>query len=210
MKPILWSEVSFDAIADALADYGFVIIDGFLNADEIHQLREAIFLHQEEDNFKKAGIGNTHLLQVDKDIRGDYIKWIEPEDALPISQHFLNRIEDIRQQLNRSLFLSLKDFECHYAIYPPGTFYEAHLDQFKSGESRKISIACYLNQDWTPEQGGELGIHLEDGILKVEPLAGRIALFRSDTILHEVMRSHAQRFSITGWLRDQPLDLPYL
>lgn len=188
----------------------YVILDDFLSPTEVENLLNAINTHQQEENFKKAGIGTAHLFQVAKEVRGDFIKWIEPTDALPASLAFLERIEALRLQLNRLLFLSLRDFEAHYAIYPKGTFYEAHVDQFKTTLTRKLSIACYLNKNWQQGDGGELGIHENGKLVKIAPLAGRLALFRSDTVLHEVLLTEKPRYSITGWLLDKPIDLPFL
>lgn len=210
MKALQWQGVSLENIADALAANHYVVLDDFLSKVEVEALLGAIQVHQEEENFRKAGIGNAHLFQVKKEVRGDFIKWIEPSDALPASLDFLARVEDLRIQFNRLLFLSLRDFEAHYAIYPKGTFYEAHLDQFQTSLARKISIACYLNTNWKEGDGGELAIHQEDSIQKFAPLAGRLALFRSDTVLHEVLRTEVPRYSITGWLLDQPVGLPFL
>lgn len=193
-----------------MAEDEYVILDEFLSSKEVEALLAAIKTHQEEENFKKAGIGTAHWFQVKKEVRGDFIKWIETKGALPASLAFLQRIEALRVQLNQLLFLSLRDFEAHYAIYPKGTFYEAHVDQFKTTLTRKLSIACYLNQSWQQGDGGELAIHKNRKILKVAPLAGRLALFRSDTVLHEVVRTEKSRYSITGWLLDQPIGLPYL
>ncbi len=198
---------SMDRIADDLAQKEFCIIDHFLNASEIEALHKALAFHRAEDNFKKAGIGNAHLFQVDREIRGDYIKWISREKAQPAAIHFLERIETLMESLNQTLFLSLKDYECHFAIYPPGTFYEKHLDQFRSTNNRKISFAFYLNKNWKKGDGGELRLHQEE-ILDIEPLMGRLVLFRSDTVEHEVLVTSKDRYSITGWMRDRPIDLP--
>ena len=206
--PIPWSGSATDSIADALAEKGFAIIDYFLDREQIDALHKAIAFHREEDNFKKAGIGNAHLFQVDKEVRGDYIKWISKVDAQPPTLFFLARIEELMQALSRSLFLSLKDYECHFAIYPPGTYYEKHLDQFKSTSNRKISFAFYLNREWEAGDGGELRLHLNE-ILDIEPIAGRLALFRSDTVEHEVLETNKDRYSITGWMRDQPTNIPF-
>ncbi len=195
-----------ERVADALANQGFAVIDHFTRPAEVQALHKAIAHHREEDSFRKAGIGNAHLFQVDKEVRGDYIKWISPKEALPATLNFLQRIEELMDGLSKALFLSLKDYECHFAIYPPGTFYEKHLDQFKSTNNRKISFALYLNQSWRPGDGGELRLHLDE-IVDVEPLAGRLALFRSDTVEHEVLTTNSNRYSITGWMRDRPLGL---
>lgn len=210
MRTFAWPTMPLEAVADALAEDEYVILDAFLSPTEVDNLLKTIAVHQEEENFRKAGIGTAHLFQVKKDVRGDFIKWIEPKNALSASLAFLQRIEDLRIQLNRLLFLSLRDFEAHYAIYPKGTFYEPHVDQFKITITRKLSIACYLNQNWQAGDGGELAIHKNGKTISVAPLAGRLALFRSDTVLHEVLTTQVPRYSITGWLLDQPIGLPYL
>ncbi|MDZ7848107.1 MAG: 2OG-Fe(II) oxygenase [Owenweeksia sp.] len=209
MKATKLSGITYEEMADHLADEEFVILDEYLSPAEVEELVHAFAKHRQEDNFHRAGIGNAHHFQVDKQIRGDYIKWINPEEALPVAKEFLDRIEELMQSLSRYLFLSLRDFECHYAIYPPGTFYEKHLDQFKSTNNRKISFACYLNRRWKRGDGGELRLYLGDETLDVEPLAGRLALFRSDTVPHEVLSTNKDRYSITGWMCDRPVDLPF-
>ncbi len=202
--------MNLEELADGLALNGYSIVENFLPPEEINQLLRVIEMHREEDRFRKAGIGNAYLFKVDKGVRGDYIKWIDPEDAAPAALDFLKSIGRLMDGLNRLLFLSLKDFECHYAIYPPGTFYEKHLDQFKSTNNRKISFAFYLNKNWGPKDGGELRLYRENGPIDIAPVAGRLALFRSDTVEHEVLITHKERCSITGWLRDRPVDLPFL
>lgn len=192
-----------------MAEKEYVVIDDFAAPDLVKGLLGAISFHREEDNFKKAGIGNAHLFHVDREVRGDYIKWIFPEEAQPATLLFIEQIEELMASLNRLLFLSLKDFECHFAIYPPGTFYEKHLDQFKSTNNRKISFAFYLNKNWQPGDGGELRLFRDNQYLDVEPLAGRLALFRSDTVEHEVLVTNKDRYSITGWMRDRPNNIPF-
>lgn len=209
MKEIKLTESQLEKIADSLAEQEFCVIDDFASPELIDELLEAIAFHQEEENFHKAGIGNAHLFTVDKEIRGDYVKWIYEEDARPATLVYLRGVENLMASLNRLLFLSLKDLECHYAIYPPGTFYEKHLDQFKSTNNRKISFAFYLNKNWQPGDGGELRLYREEGHVDVQPVAGRLAIFRSDTVEHEVLVTTKDRYSITGWMRDRPVDIPF-
>lgn len=201
----------YDIIADQLAEQDYCLVENFLSVKQVGNLRDAFAKHRKEDHFKKAGIGNMHLYQVAKEVRGDYIKWIEPENAHPAAAEFLELTAELMQNLNRLLYLSLKDFECHYAIYPPGTYYERHLDQFKLANNRKISLACYLNPDWKAGDGGELRIYDKNGdSIDIAPKAGHLAIFRSDTVEHEVLTTHTDRYSITGWMRDRPLDFPLL
>lgn len=209
LKDFLAMGELMERVADELAAHQYFVWDNFLLPQEVTELVEVVHLHRAEDQFRKAGIGNAHLFLVNKEVRGDYIKWIEPATALPASLRFLERMEELRKGLNRLLFLSLKDMESHFAVYPPGTFYEKHLDQFKSTNNRKISFALYLNPGWAELDGGELRLYGKNGHLDVEPVAGRLALFRSDTVEHEVLLTKKDRFSITGWMRDRPVDLPY-
>jgi len=207
---IIRPDNNWEVVADQLAEKEFSIIENFLAPEEVNQLLQVIELHQKEDNFNKAGVGNLHLHQVNRNIRGDYVKWISKETAYPASLHFMVKVELMMKELNRLLFLSLKDYECHFAVYPPGSFYEKHIDQFKSTNNRKISFACYLNKDWQKEDGGELRLYQrEKGFIDISPVAGSLALFRSDTVEHEVLTTQKNRLSITGWLRDRPIDLPF-
>ena len=65
---------------------------------------------------------------------------------------------------------------------------------------------CYLNnEDWQPEYGGELTIytHEKGAELPVDiyPLAGRMVIFESQVLEHEVKPVKHPRLSITGWLK---------
>ena len=44
---------------------------------------------------------------------------------------YLNRLNDLALFLNQSLYLSLQGHEVHMTVYPEGSFYKRHLDQFK-------------------------------------------------------------------------------
>lgn len=200
----------FESIADGLAGPGYAICDGFLSAGEVEAiLTQDEFVHAEEI-FQKAGIGKRQTQQINESIRGDFIQWIDRETAPAASQVYLNRLGELIKYLNQALYLSLKDYEVHMTVYPPGAFYKRHLDQFKSDDHRKLSAICYLNPDWKPEYGGQLRMFLEKGELDVLPLAGRLVCFRSDLIEHEVVPASKVRRSITGWILDQHVDLRHL
>ena len=54
-------------------------------------------------------------------------------------------MDSLREALNRGLFLGLEDFECHFALYPPGAFYRKHVDRFRDDDRRMVSAVIYLN-----------------------------------------------------------------
>ena len=73
----------------------------------------------------------------------------------------MDRLQSLGEYLNQSLFLSLKDYEIHFTIYPAGSYYKRHLDQFKKDDHRKLSVICYLNKEWEEQHGGQLRMHLQ-------------------------------------------------
>jgi SM-20-related protein len=116
---------------------------------------------------------------------------------------YLERIDQLRQHLNKSLFLSLLDFEIHLTVYPVGSYYKRHLDQFKKDDRRKLSVICYLNEGWKSEHGGQLRIYHQEGEKEYLPIAGRLICFRSDRLEHEVLPATRERLSLTGWMLDR-------
>lgn len=150
-----------------------------------------------------AQIGRTRNQHLAPTIRGDSIQWLEqnpdPESPSLAAQHWL---EELRHKLNRELFLGLRRFEAHWAVYPPGSGYDLHLDQHRGQSGRKITFIVYLNENWIKTDGGELELHLEHRREKILPIGGRLVLFRSELIPHQVHPAVRTRKSLTGWFRD--------
>lgn len=207
------SEEQLNTLADNLSEKGYGLIPNFLQPREYRALRSLIENKKEQGELKRAGIGSGQDYQLDRSVRGDLIYWISPEEAAAATQVYLDKLQELMRYINRSLFLSLKDAEIHHTVYPPGTFYQRHLDQFRHDDHRKLSIICYLNDDWQETDGGQLRLYLpEDGqekIIDVLPEGGLLACFRSDLIEHEVLPATRHRYSVTGWLLDQLADLPF-
>ncbi|MTI21342.1 2OG-Fe(II) oxygenase [Fulvivirga sp. RKSG066] len=197
-------------IANDLAEQGFAIEDNFLSPGEVDEILHVFDIHRENDRFKKAGIGKSDDFLVDKSIRGDYITWVDPKNAYPPVQRFLQKVEELKEYLNQTCFLGIQDYETHFTIYPEGSFYARHLDQFKNTGNRKISFICYLNQVWDHDNGGHLRLYLEDGPTDILPIAGRLACFVSSEIEHEVMVCNKSRYSLTGWMLNQKKELDFL
>lgn len=90
------------------------------------------------------------------------------------------------------------------ACYPgQATRYVRHLDAFKGGANRRLTVLYYLNTEWQNSHGGQLRIWGIDGksdnYKDIEPIADRLLIFQSRTIEHEVLPSQKKRFSITMW-----------
>jgi len=200
------NETQLDTIADALVERGYLIADNILPAKLLNSL--LIYfnqLHLEE--FKAAGIGRQANFQLQKDIRADKIHWIDA--STEITAEFLSWMDALRAGINRRLFMGLFDYESHFAHYPVGAFYKKHLDAFrdKNGQeksNRALSTVLYLNENWLPENGGELLIYAEDEsrcVERISPVFGRFVIFLSESFPHEVLPANRERKSIAGWFR---------
>jgi SM-20-related protein len=190
-------------LADQIAENGFAVIDDFLSNEEIDSILALQGFKNGLLQFKKAGIGKNQDKQINEAIRGDYIQWIDPNNAEPPLLTYLGKLKQVIAFVNQSLFLSLKDCEVHQTIYPIGSFYKRHLDQFKKDDHRKLSVICYLNKDWKEADGGQLRMFIGHESKDILPVAGRLVCFRSDLLEHEVLPATRERLSLTGWLIDR-------
>ena len=197
-------------VADGLAENGFAITDDFLSPQEVQSILQLDEFQNGLLPFKKAGIGKLQDKQINEAIRGDYIQWVDRASAQPSIQAYLTKLNELISFVNQNLFLSLKDYEVHMTIYPPGSYYKRHLDQFKKDDHRRLSVICYLNENWKEEEGGQLRIYLPEKHIDVLPVAGRLVCFRSDQLEHEVLPATRPRLSLTGWILDQHAELRHL
>lgn len=166
------------------------------------QLAANLVALRRADALHRAGIGREGDFRVRKDVRGDRIRWLSRSD--PVQARFLAQMEALRLVLNRRLFLGLFEFEAHYAHYPAGAFYRRHVDSFRGAANRMVSLVAYLNDDWGEDDGGELVLYDAAGrtrLATIAPQAGRVVLFLSEEIPHEVLPARRDRLSIAGWFR---------
>lgn len=181
---------------------GYSIADDFIRPDTCAGILSELQAEYTGGQFHKAGIGKKESHQVIHTLRGDFIKWLEPEEDRPHTRLYLEQLAELRLALNRRCYMGLQDAEVHMTQYPPHAGYHKHVDAFHMDENRRISVVLYLNFHWKPEYDGRLRIYPEagsDASVDVYPKAGRLAVFES-TLEHEVLPATQRRFSITGWL----------
>jgi len=193
-------------LINGIASQGYAILDHFLPPSIIHTLaHEAISLHTHGQT-RRAATGKSGGERPDN-IRGDFIHWLDDIHRSDTQQHYLQCMEDLRVELNRNLYLGLFDLEAHFAVYPPGAAYRRHLDQFNGDSKRQLSCVLYLNDNWQPEQGGQLRLYLDDTktpqFMDIQPEGGRLVVFLSGRFLHEVLPATRERISLTGWFRSR-------
>ncbi len=178
-------------------------MDDFLTPDELQRLTQAFETRLDAGLFKPAKVGVSPT-RVDS-IRGDETCWIAADSDHELAWLF-ERLDQLKVAMNETLLLGLWDLECHFARYPEGAGYERHIDRFASNDRRVLSMVIYLNAHWQPSDGGALRVHpsAENGLNSpkdIAPQGGRLVLFLSDSIAHEVMPAHRERRSLTGWFR---------
>jgi len=201
---------SCEAIAGGLAERGFAVIEQFLSSQAVAELRAVLIDSYRRGAFHKAAVGTGSSLRIDAATRGDFVLWLDPDIPHAPLQKFFATLEALRSYLNHTCFLSLRSYEVHFALYPPGTGYKRHLDQTRGSSRRRVTFILYLNDDWLPEHGGQLRMYLreDDGqetAHDITPFGGTFVVFRSDLIEHEVLPATRERFSLTGWFLDQIL-----
>ncbi|ROH86186.1 2OG-Fe(II) oxygenase [Pseudomethylobacillus aquaticus] len=190
------------SIISALETNGYSIYDDFLPDSVIRQLAQEARDMAAAGTLKPARVGLQ--AQSQRDIRGDLTHWLEDRGDSPAQQHYTHVMNELCGALNRSCFLGLHTLETHFAVYPPGTAYGRHLDQFRDSQQRIISSILYLNDDWSASDGGQLRLYLEQPErphLDVVPHGNRLVLFESARFWHEVLPASRERISLTGWFR---------
>ena len=128
---------------------------------------------------------------------------------------------DIRETLQDELQIELSEsMELQYLHYPGDTtssgsgFYKRHLDHTAEDNGkeliRRISLLLYLNTgEWSEKDGGILRAYVKQSAKgdkgvstqqqDVIPDGGRLVLFDSATVEHEVLPTNKERWAIVGW-----------
>lgn len=194
---------------DQLAEEDYVVLDDFIDQELFERIHLFFEERLQENDLKLAGVGALGDYTINKMVRGDFVFWLDRFRDQALAQ-FYEQVDELVVQLKQYCFLPISDFEFHLAHYPAGSFYEKHFDQFKGRGNRMISFVLYLNTDWQPGDGGELIIYKEDANITVDPIARRLVLFKSDAVPHEVAVTNKSRYSLTGWLLNNPVGLGFL
>jgi SM-20-related protein len=198
----------FSRLIDDLAEHGWAIQHDALPVRLTQALAAECRARHASGALLPAGVGRAARQAVHASVRGDQIEWVDAGQSSACA-HYADLFEQLRLALNQALYLGLEDFEGHFALYVPGTFYQKHIDRFRDDDRRSVSAVLYLNPDWQPEQGGALRLYWRDGReLDVYPQAGTLLLFMSADWPHAVLPATRERLSLTGWFRrrgDSPL-----
>ena len=191
----------FQGIAEQLGKTGLCVWPAFLSPALLVAVRSDLQGIQENHEFHRAGTGKGSSKSGGDGVRRDETFWLERAASNPVQSQLWGLLDQLKQALNRTLFLGITDFEGHYAAYPAGGFYKRHLDTFRQDDARIVSFVLYLNEAWIPAQGGQLRVYSADEFTDVQPDGGTLACFLSRESEHEVLPCYATRLSFTGWFK---------
>ena len=184
---------------DELISKGRVEIQRFLSPSLTGHLLNRVMSFDQGGALRPAGIRSAG--EIVKSVRGDNIRWIEDWGPEPMKETKAVLME-LGKALRSELRAPLKSFEAHFSRYGNGAFYKKHLDQHLGQKRRLITFVLYLNHC----DGGELVIYKREKRgqidVHIRPEAGKLVLFLSGEIFHEVLPSRSDRFGLTGWYRD--------
>ena len=183
---------------EQLETHGWGTCEEALPADLLEELSRDCQKSWQSGAFHDAHIGRGSEKSRVTEIRGDSICWLE-------DHRFMTWAAELRKALNERYFLGLRREEFHFARYPAGKGYQKHMDQHRDQTDRRVSLVLYLNPDWSEKDGGQLRLFSADDanleVATITPQWGRLVLFRSDMIPHEVLPCFPIRWSLTGWFR---------
>jgi SM-20-related protein len=186
-----------------LADRGWAVEPDFLAESDVLAWSEEAMASYRNGEFRRAGVGRGEGREVRSEVREDYVRWLDPPGETSSERRYFELMENLRQTLNRELFLGLFELEAHLALYPPGARYRCHLDRFQDEANRVVSVSLYLNPGWREKDEGALRFYLEkpesEPFEDILPVGGTLVCFLSDRFHHEVLPARRTRLAATGW-----------
>jgi len=192
------------SMVEGLAARGWASLDGFLPPEPARAMAAESVVAWEQGDFRRGRVGRGVERVLREDLRRDHVLWLD--EPGPAARAYLDRLEELRVAINRRLWLGLFEFEGHFAVYPPGAFYKAHLDRHQGTADRVVTAILYLNEDWRSGDGGRLRLWTDPGRREgpevwIEPRLGTLVVFLAGEHWHEVELARRTRMSVTGWFR---------
>lgn len=189
-----------DADVEALGEGRALVVDGALDGTASAAVWRAAVAAVARGEVASAGVGRAAGYRVDTAIRSDLMCWLGDEDIAGPFAPAARLFDAVMAEANAQVWLGLRRWTAQLALYPgAGTRYQRHLDAFVRHPGRLLTAILYLNPAWTPADGGALAVFEPSGERFVEPLLGRLVVFLSDRVEHEVRPVHAPRLALTAW-----------
>lgn len=188
--------MDLDSVAlDRLGDGFAVVSDDVLPAETVDDWLARVVARDRAGGLDPAGLGRERN-QVPS-LRSDHTAFVDPGDEgweAPVAW-----FAALGRSLSEQLRLALPAFSLQIAGFPPGARYVRHVDTIRGDPARRLTATLYLDRSWDPEDEGQLRVIEPDGERDVLPIGGRLVLFRSDVVEHEVLPTRRIRYALTAW-----------
>ena len=149
--------------------------------------------------------------------RTDVATWLtvgqRPASDSKFSERLLPRFDALAADLCLLMDGIHGRLELQLACFPEARHarYRRHTDANAVGgpasDERKVTCILYCNPTWSKASAGCLRLTRPDhdkggagGTIDIEPIGGRLLVFMSGAIAHEVLPTEADRFAVTAWL----------
>ena len=194
-------------ISRHLSTYGYYTTTSLLPQESIFTLRKQAISLRKQGRYVPSfseKLEGSKIKRFDK--KGVYA--CEPDGgdyytAPDLISYIATLLQTLPSGLNEQLMtkefdLSNAAFNAKLAVTMNGARYPCHIDNPVGNceDVRKLTAILYLNPDWIEGDGGEIRLFLKDENVTVKkmdlsPIGGRLLLFWSDEIPHEVLPTSA-------------------
>mmetsp|Transcript_8490 Transcript_8490/g.27047 ORF Transcript_8490/g.27047 Transcript_8490/m.27047 type:complete len:440 (-) Transcript_8490:48-1367(-) len=224
----VWAEEAVAKLpggADRLVRDGFVVLDGALDARTVTEAAaEVAQMHESGELTESTDVCNRGAKAVFLNF-GARVERAYHLGAVPGLAALAERIAglpDALAQQDRSGVLSTMRLDASVMVsaYEAGVSYRRHMDSYGGDDNhRMLTVLAYLNDySWDEESAGALRLYKDlapegkvvsaeeadagglGDFLDVLPLAGRVVLFLSRRVWHEVRPAERNRYAMTLWV----------
>ncbi|KAI8060295.1 hypothetical protein BC940DRAFT_312245 [Gongronella butleri] len=198
---------------------GWTQMDYLIDLDTLKGARHEADAWLQQGKFMPASRAKTSEEDPfrDTNARDDAIVWLDPA-ANDNPTNFQKVLDFFSGPLHADLASMIRlngktEYQLAY-YHPDNARYECHRDALPTDDpddttQRRVTAILYLNPGFCNSEGGELKIHghrsasgLEDSADRlIHPLLGRVVIFLSGVVDHEVCPAKKERFALTAWMR---------
>ena len=211
-SPLAARALSATSVSELL-EKGLCVIDGVLDAAEVRAARQQL------EQVHVAGELRASEAQRESRVRTDLVGWLEADElaARPALAPVVSLLRGLPAEVERHAAAAevggwrlavprLLQAALYDGSASSPSFYSRHLDcNDTASNPRRLTAILYLNPEWDDADGGCLRAYLRGGEVRggevrdVSPRGGRLLLFNSAEVEHEVVEARAPRMAVTLW-----------
>ncbi|EEY53299.1 uncharacterized protein PITG_06940 [Phytophthora infestans T30-4] len=195
--------VTSDLVSGLLGDGYYVVRDAFPVDDQLYPNSTHILLNDADNGNKLAA--NTLLLEKHDIFETELaLDAIRDQSSVPFLRDFFEQ-QVVFGSLHQALpgWLGLAGHMVKVQHNAGRGCFPMHFDTY-GGDGKCVTAVLYLNEEWKPEDGGEIVLYpFPKSRVVVQPRFGELVLFSSQQMLHRVMPATKPRYALTTWMKYQ-------